>query len=97
MTRWETLLIIPLISASHETPNLLEYLLLLNISFKDNVSLDTKIKALGGKYERIINIVQENSVAWEDSHLERVAIKTLFGESAEKIGEAILSERNHQG
>ncbi|MEE8398134.1 MAG: SIS domain-containing protein, partial [Desulfobacterales bacterium] len=42
-----SIIIIPLITTSSETPNLLEYLLLLNISFKDNVSLDAKIKALG--------------------------------------------------
>lgn len=90
-----SIIIIPLITASSETPNLLEYLLLLNISFKDNVSLDAKMKALGGKYERIVNIVQENSVAWDDSHLEAVTIETLFGESAEKIGDVILSKVNH--
>jgi glucosamine--fructose-6-phosphate aminotransferase (isomerizing) len=86
-----SIIVIPIISASPATPNLIEYILLLNISFKENVPLDVKIKALGGKYERIKNIVQENSVVWDESYIERVEMKELFGISAEKIGEFIVS------
>lgn len=88
-----SIVVIPIISASPSTPNMIEYLLLLNITFKENVALPMKIKALGGKYERIKNIVQENSSVWEDSHLELVEISELFGKSAEKIGEFILEKR----
>ena len=73
---------------------MIEYLLLLNISFKESVPLDKKIKALGGKYERIKNIVQENSIVWDDAHLELEEMKELFGVSAEKIGEFIVSNIN---
>ena len=59
------------------------------------MSLSVKIKALGGKYERIKNIVQENSVKWDDQYLELVEMKSLFGISAEKIGEFIVSRVNH--
>jgi glucosamine--fructose-6-phosphate aminotransferase (isomerizing) len=76
-------------------PNIIENILLLNISFKENVSLSVKIKALGGKYERIKNIVQENSVKWDDQYLELVEMKSLFGISAEKIGEFIVSRVNY--
>jgi len=86
-----SIIVIPIISASAATPNLIEYILLLNISFKENVPLDVKIKALGGKYERIKNIVQENSVIWDERHIELVRMKELFGISAEKIGEFIVS------
>ncbi len=86
-----SIVIIPVISASHATPNLIEYILLLNISFKENVPLDVKIKALGGKHERIKNIVQENSVSWDNKYIELVEMKQLFGISAEKIGELIVS------
>ncbi len=89
-----SIIVIPIISASPGTANLIENILLLNISFEENVSLDIKIKALGGKYERIKNIVQENSVVWEDRHLELVEMKALFGISAEKIGEFIVSRVN---
>jgi glucosamine--fructose-6-phosphate aminotransferase (isomerizing) len=86
-----TIIVIPIISTSPDMPNLIENILLLNISFKESVPLAVKIKALGGKYERIKNIVQENSVKWDDQHLELVEMKALFGISAEKIGEFIVS------
>jgi glucosamine--fructose-6-phosphate aminotransferase (isomerizing) len=90
-----SIIVIPIISASPDTPNMIENILLLNISFKEDVPLGLKIKALGGKYERIKNIVQENSVKWDDQHLELVEMKALFGISAEKIGEFIVSRVNH--
>ncbi|MBC2694529.1 MAG: SIS domain-containing protein [Desulfobacteraceae bacterium] len=86
-----SILVIPIISNSPEMPNMIEYLLLLNIAFKEEVLLAAKIKALGGKYEHIKNIVQENSIAWDDNYLESVEIEELFGRSAEKIGEFIVS------
>ncbi|MBC8198515.1 MAG: SIS domain-containing protein [Desulfobacteraceae bacterium] len=86
-----SVIIIPVISSFRATPNMIEHLLLLHISFKENVSISTKIKALGGKYERIKNIVQENSVAWDKQHIELVDMRDLFGLSAEKIGEFIVS------
>ena len=51
-----------------------------------------KIKALGGKYEHITSIVQENSVPWKDEYLELVVMDELFGRSAEKIGENIVAQ-----
>lgn len=90
-----SIIVIPIISTSHDMPNIIENILLLNISFKENVPLSVKIKALGGKYERIKNIVQENSVKWDDQYLELVEMKSLFGISAEKIGEFIVSRVNH--
>lgn len=86
-----SILVIPIISTHPETPNLIEHLLLLNIAFRENVPLPVKIKALGGKYEHIKNIVQENSVPWLDEHLQMVAMDELFGRSAEKIGEYIVA------
>ena len=60
-------------------------------AIKKEVPTDTKIKALGGKYEHIKSIVQENSITWEDHYLDQVEIDELFGRSAEKIGELIVS------
>jgi glucosamine--fructose-6-phosphate aminotransferase (isomerizing) len=87
-----SILIIPIISVSSSAPNTIGKLLLLNISFIENASIHEKTKALGGKYEHIKNIVQENSIVWEDRYLEWVAIEDLFGISAEKIGEFIVSQ-----
>lgn len=86
-----SIIIVPIISDSYAMPNMIEYLLLLNISFKEQIPLDKKIKALGGKYERIIGIVQENSIGWDETYLELVKTAELFGRSAEKIGESIVS------
>ncbi len=84
-----SIIVIPAISTDPAASNRIEYLLLLNVGFKTTVPLPVRIKALGGKYEHIKNIVQENSVPWEDSFLEQVPIDDLFGRSAEKIGERI--------
>jgi glucosamine--fructose-6-phosphate aminotransferase (isomerizing) len=86
-----SIIVIPIISASSEMPNRIEFLLLLNISFKAQVPLAARAKALGGKHEHIKNIVQENSLVWEDKHLDLVEMDELFGRSAEKIGEYIVS------
>ncbi len=87
-----SIIIIPAISSSPLSPNTIEHLLLLNISFRENVPLSAKIKALGGKYDHIKNIVQENSIAWDDNYLDRIKMKDLFGVSAEKISEIIVSK-----
>ena len=89
-----SILVIPILSASVDSPNKIEFLLLLHVSFKQNVALASKIKALGGKYEHVKNIVQENSVAWQDPYLDLVEIDELFGRSAEKIGEYIIAQLN---
>lgn len=86
-----SILVIPLISSDPFRPNIIEHLLLLDIDFKADVDLTAKVKALGGKYEHIKSLVQENSIQWKDEYLERVPIDDLFGRSAEKIAEAIVS------
>ncbi len=86
-----SILVIPLLSASSSGGNRVEHLLLLHIAFKDRVPLNQKIRALGGKYEHIQNIVQENSVAWVDAMIDQVPVDELFGRSAEKVGEFIVA------
>ncbi len=86
-----SIIIIPIISDSALKPNIIEYLLLLNISFKEQAPLLIRTKALGGKYERIKNMVQENSITWNEKYLEEIELKELFGWSAEKIAESIVS------
>ena len=84
-----SLVAVPILSNSSLSPNIIEYLVLLHIAFKSNVALENRIKALGGKYEHIKNIVQENSIIWHDQFLDLVEIEELFGRSAEKVGEFI--------
>ncbi|MDM8516784.1 SIS domain-containing protein [Desulfobacterales bacterium HSG16] len=85
-----SMLFVPIISASAAKANMIEYLLLLDILLIENTPLSTRIKALGGKYDHIKDIVQENSVHWDDSYLESIEMDELFGRSAEKIGERIV-------
>jgi len=78
-------LIIPVLSKS---ANLIEFILSINVTFrKGHIPLHRKAKALGGKHERIRNIMQEKGHTWDDACLELVSIDDLFGLSAEKIGE----------
>ena len=86
-----SILIIPFISEQPGRSNVIEYLLLLNIGFHSEVPLPNRIKALGGKYEHIRSIVQENNVVWKDRLLDLIEMEELFGRSAEKIGEQIVS------
>jgi glutamine---fructose-6-phosphate transaminase (isomerizing) len=89
------ILIVPVISANPVAPNVIEYLLLLNISFKSSkdVSLLKKIKALGGKYNRLKDWIPESGkVQWDDRYLNLVEVDTLFGETAEKVVESIVSK-----
>jgi len=89
-----SIMVIPLLTTSNTSPNRIEYLLLLHISFRQNTTLESRIKALGGKYEHIKNIVQENSIAWQDDFLDLLDIEELFGRSAEKIADYIVSRQN---
>jgi len=86
-----SIVVIPVITSGG---NLIENLLLLNVAFKDEMSLDLKIKALGGKYEHIKNIVQENSIEWNNHLIDAIEMDELFGFSAEKLGERIVSQSN---
>ncbi len=86
-----SIIIIPVLSENPQTPNIIEYLLLHHIAFKDSIALKDKIRALGGKYEHIISIVQENSIQWRDDYLDLVEVRELFGRSAEKVAELIVA------
>ncbi len=80
-------------SSVASVPSVIEYILSMNVTFKKNsqVSLLKKIKALGGKYARIKDIVLEtDGILWDDKLLDLVKIEDLFGDSAEKIADNII-------
>ena len=87
-----SILMIPILSAEPDRYNTIEHLMLLHIAFKDEVPLPARMEALGGKYEHIINIVQEKDIVWEDRLLDGIPISDLFGRSAEKVGEMIADK-----
>jgi glucosamine--fructose-6-phosphate aminotransferase (isomerizing) len=92
-----SILVIPVLSSSPTSPNIIEFLLSLNIAFKStgDVTLLKKIKALGGKYTRLKDwILESKNVAWDDKYLNLVDIETLFGATAEQAVEAIVEKLN---
>ncbi len=91
----KSILVIPVISASPSSPNIIEYILSLNVAFKSSqeVTLLKKIKALGGKYTRLKDwILESENITWDDKYLNLIEIETLFGASAEKAVEAIIGK-----
>jgi len=91
----KNILVIPGISSNPATPNIIEYILSLNISFKpsNEVPLLKKIKALGGKYNRLKDwILESDNIKWDDKYLNLVEVETLFGDTAEKAVEKIIDK-----
>jgi len=82
-----SILVIPVMSAGTK----IDHLVLFNVAFRKEVGLQEKVDALGGKYHHIRNLVEETSLAWSDEHLDLLEIEELFGMSAEKIAEAVVS------
>lgn len=85
------ILVIPVLSGTNGSSGAISHILSLNISLKnkDDVSLHTRIKALGGKLDRIRNLVQEKGFAWDNSMLHLLDMDELFGLPAEKSIEII--------
>ena len=91
----KNILVIPGISSNPATPNIIEYILSINISFKtsNNVPLLKKIKALGGKYNRLKDwILESDDLKWDDKYLNLIEVENLFGDTAEKVVDNIISK-----
>jgi len=91
----KNILIIPVLSSNPATPNIIEFILSMNISFKisKDVPLLKRIKALGGKYNRIKDwTIESSGLKWDDKYLNLVEIESLFGNTAEKVVENIISK-----
>jgi len=87
--------VIPVLSASPATPNIIEFILSLNVNFKpsEDVSLLKKIKALGGKYTRLKDwVLESENIVWDDKFLNLVPVETLFGDTAEQVVQAIIEK-----
>ena len=82
-----SILIIPIMKKG---PNI-DHLLLLNVAFKKEIDLSKKVKALGEKFSHIKNIVEETDLPWDDNYLNMLEMEALFGNSAEKTAEFIIS------
>ena len=87
--------VIPVLSSSSTAPNTIEYILSLEVDFKNDqeVTLLKKIKGLGGKFTRIKDLVLESAnIKWDDKLLNLVTIEELFGDPAEITAESIIKK-----
>jgi glucosamine--fructose-6-phosphate aminotransferase (isomerizing) len=88
-----TILAVPIIS----TGSHIDHLVLFNVGYQKELELQKKIDALGGKYQHIRNLIEETSLDWNNDYLNLLAIEDLFGMSAEKVSEQIVSAlKNHR-
>lgn len=87
-----SILVVPLLSDDISTANTISHLMLMHIAFQDAILLEDKVKALGGKYDKIKNMAQESGLPWDDRYLDRIDTSDLFGLSAEKVAEAIVGQ-----
>jgi glutamine---fructose-6-phosphate transaminase (isomerizing) len=91
----KSILVIPVLSASPATPNIIEFILSLNVDFKpsESVSLLKKIKALGGKYTRLKDwVLESENIVWDDKFLNLVPVENLFGDTAEQVVATIIQK-----
>ncbi len=91
----KNILVIPVISSNPATPNIIEYILSLNINFKasQEVPLLKKMKALGGKYNRLKDwILESDNFTWDDKYLNLIEVDALFGDTADSVVDQIVSK-----
>jgi glucosamine--fructose-6-phosphate aminotransferase (isomerizing) len=86
-----SIVVIPLIK---QGPHI-DHLLLLEVGFTEDIALQQKLRALGEKYTHIKNIVEEMGLPWNDEFLSLLSVADLFGKSAEKVAEFIVSQPSH--
>ncbi len=87
------ILVIPVLAPSPSSSNTIEYILSLEIDFKQEkeVTILKKIKGLGGKFNRIKDLVLESAnIKWDDKLLNLVSVEELFGDPAEITAESII-------
>ncbi|MCL6583624.1 MAG: SIS domain-containing protein [bacterium] len=65
--------------------------LLFHIGFDEDVSLETKVAALGSKYEDLIDALAELDIPWQDEFLASFSTAELFLKSDDALIEAICS------
>ena len=65
-------------------------LLLMQVSFNENLSIKEKIDVLDNKFNDIKNLINEYNLPWEDQYLGALPVAKLLSESAEIIAGQIL-------
>jgi glucosamine--fructose-6-phosphate aminotransferase (isomerizing) len=71
-----------------------EYLMVLHVTFCQDLPLDKKIRAMGMKYTDVVDIVTEWNIPWEDSLLEGFSPEFLMTKPEDEIAEKIRESVN---
>ncbi|MCK9391991.1 MAG: hypothetical protein M0Q01_10575, partial [Syntrophales bacterium] len=81
--KWDgaPIVIVPLLGDQLTVRNLL----LLHVTFNENLSLREKINILGYKFNDIRNLINEYNLPWTDQYLEERSVGCLLSEPAEVI------------
>ena len=66
-------------------------LLLCHIGFEEDIPLQTKIAAMGAKYEDLVDALAELDISWQDEFLAPFSTAELFLKSDDALIEAIRS------
>ena len=66
-------------------------LLLCHIGFEEEIPLQTKISAMGAKYEDLVDALAELDTSWQDEYLAPFSTAELFLKSEDALIEAIRS------
>ncbi len=75
------LLIVPLLGEKEHVSNLL----LLHVSFNENLTVKERIEIIGKKAYEIRNLIQECNLFWDENMLAALPVGLLLGESSESI------------
>jgi len=67
-------------------------LLLFHIEFEEKVPLQTKIIALGAKYDDLVDALDELDINWKDDFLDSFSTAELFLQSEDTLIKAVLSK-----
>ncbi|MDD4092624.1 MAG: SIS domain-containing protein, partial [Smithellaceae bacterium] len=85
-----SIMVIPLQEADGRIGNLL----LIHVTFNENLSRPEKIEALGHRYDDIRNLINEYNLIWNDRYLEGLSLEFLFSEPIEEIARQIQARCN---
>jgi glucosamine--fructose-6-phosphate aminotransferase (isomerizing) len=80
------IVIVPLMGEDHSIKNIL----LVHVSFKEDLRVSEKKAVLGGKFNNIRDLINECDFSWDDNYLEGLPIEFLLGESADVISSRIM-------
>ncbi len=80
-----SIVIIPVLNNGTNIGNLL----LVHVSFNENLPVAAKRSILGNRYNDIRNLINEYNLAWDDRYLETIPLQNLLGEQVEIIARLI--------